>query len=114
MKNPLDDRGNASLSGNGSARVVASAFLSHEGGLHARPAIKVSQFAKRFQSRVWLGLSEEGPWIDAKSVARVIAMKAPSRIRLFFAAEGDDASDAVDGLVEMVASDFRNGSTRAR
>ena len=108
-----DDLRNA-MSGDASIRVVASAFLSHEGGLHARPAIKVSQMAKRFHSRVWLGLSEEGPWIDAKSVARVIAMKVPSRIHLFFAAEGDDASDAVGGLVDLVASDFENGAAHAR
>jgi phosphocarrier protein len=95
-------------------RVVASTFLSHEGGLHARPAIKVSQFAKRFQSRVWLALSEDGPWVDAKSVARVIAMKVPSQIPVFFAAEGDDANEAVGGLVELVASDFGNGAAHAR
>ena len=94
-------------------RVVGSTQLSHEGGLHARPAIRVSQLAKRFRSRVWLGLSEDGPWIDAKSVARVIAMKIPSQVRVFVAAEGDDASDAVDGLIELVASDFRNGGAHA-
>ena len=100
--------------GDASLRVVASAFLAHEGGLHARPAIKISQFAKRFQSRVWLSVSEHGPWIDAKSVARVIAMKVPSQIRLFFAAEGADASAAVGGLVDLVASDFGNGAAHAR
>ena len=91
-------------------RVVGSALLSHAGGLHARPAIKVSQLAKRFQSRVWLGLTEQGPWIDAKSIARVIAMKAPSQVRLYIAAEGHDANDAVGGLVDLVASDFGDGA----
>jgi len=107
-----DDMRNA-MRDSASMRVVASAFVSHEGGLHARPAIRVSQLAKRFRSRVWLGLSEEGPWIDAKSVARVIAMKIPSRIRVFVAAEGEDANDAVGGLIELVASDFRNGAAHA-
>lgn len=95
-------------------RVVGSALLTHAGGLHARPAIKVAQLAKRFQSKVWLGLSEEGPWIDAKSVARVIAMKAPSHVRLYIAAEGLDASDAVGALVDLVTSDFANGAAHAR
>jgi len=95
------------------SRVVASAQVSHEGGLHARPAIRVSQLAKRFRSRVWLGLSEDGPWIDAKSVARVIAMKIPNQARVFVAAEGDDANDAVGRLIELVASDFRNGGAHA-
>ena len=102
------------IPGDTSLRIVASAFLSHEGGLHARPAIKVSQLAKRFQSGVWLSVSEEGPWIDGKSVARVIAMKVPSQIRLFIAAEGDDANDAVSALAELIASDFGNGAAHAR
>ena len=32
------------------ARATASAMLAHEGGLHARPAIKVVQLAKRYAS----------------------------------------------------------------
>jgi phosphocarrier protein len=108
-----DDLRNA-MPDSASMRVVGSAFLAHEGGLHARPAIKVSQFAKRFQSRIWLGLSRDGPWVDAKSVARVIAMKIPSRIHVFFAAEGDDANDAIGGLVDLFASDFGNGAAHAR
>ena len=95
-------------------RVVASVWLSHEGGLHARPSIKVSQLAKRFQSSVWLALSEEGPWVDAKSVARVIGMKSPSNVLLFFAADGHDANDAIVALVDLVDSDFGNGAARAQ
>src|SRR5258706_16122093 len=110
MKDDLRD----ALPDNANGRVVASALLAHEGGLHARPAIKVSQLAKRFQSRVWLSVSEDGPWIDAKSVARVIAMKVPSGIRLFFAADGYDASDAVTGLVGLVGGDFGNGAAHVR
>jgi phosphocarrier protein HPr len=96
------------ISGDAPVRVVASVRLTHEGGLHARPAIKVTQLAKRFASRVWLGLSEEGPWVDAKSVARVIGMKTPSNVLLFFAADGHDANDAVGALVELVDGDFGN------
>ena len=105
-------RDDAVSGGSTSARAVASAFLSHAGGLHARPAIKVSQLAKRFRAQVWLGLSEAGPWTDAKSVARVIALKVPSQARVFFAAEGDDAGAAVAELAALVAGDFARGATR--
>ena len=102
---------NNAMSDEVSIRVVASTLLAHEGGLHARPSIKVIQLAKRFQSKVWLAASEEGPWTDAKSIAQVIAMKIPVQTRVFFSAEGDDANDAVDALVSLVDSDFGNNGT---
>ena len=110
----MNDRSIEAVNGNDPVRIVASALLTHAGGLHARPAIKVSQLAKRFQSRIWIAASEDGPWVDAKSGARVIAMKTPSNMPLFFAAEGGDANDAVVALVGLVDSDFENGAVDAR
>ena len=55
-------------------RSRSRAVLTHVGGLHARPAIKLTQVAKRFESAVWIALAEHGPWIDAKSIARVMAL----------------------------------------
>ena len=88
------------------ARVV----LEHAGGLHARPAIKLTQLAKRFACSVWIALSEQGPWIYAKSIARVMAMKTPQMATLHFSAEGDDAELAVDALAKLVADDFPDRS----
>jgi phosphocarrier protein len=83
--------------------------LTHEGGLHARPAIKLTQLAKRFESAVWIALAEHGPWTDAKSIARVMAMKTPHMATLYFVAEGDDADDATSALARLVESDFADG-----
>jgi phosphocarrier protein HPr len=88
------------------ARIV----LEHAGGLHARPAIKLTQLAKRFSCSVWLALDEQGPWTDAKSIARVMAMKTPQAATLHFMAEGDDAEAAVRSLAKLVAQDFPDGS----
>ncbi len=74
--------------------------------MHARPAIKLTKLAKRFVCGVTIGRSETGPWVDAKSVAKVMAMKTPSNVTLFFRAEGTDAVAAVDSLVALVAADF--------
>ena len=87
-------------------RARSCAVLTHEGGLHARPAIKLTQLAKRFESAVWIALAEQGPWTDAKSIARVMAMKTPHMAILYFVAEGDDADAATSALANLVESDF--------
>lgn len=90
-------------------RAHACAVLTHVGGLHARPAIKLTQLAKRFEAKVWVALAENGPWTDAKSIARVMALKTPFMATLYFAAEGDDADAATSALARLVASDFADG-----
>jgi phosphocarrier protein len=90
-------------------RARSCAVLTHEGGLHARPAIKLTQLAKRFESVVWIALAEHGPWTNAKSIARVMAMKTPHMATLYFVAEGDDADDATSALARLVESDFADG-----
>lgn len=87
-------------------RARSRAVLTHAGGLHARPAIKLTQLAKRFESKVWIALAKDGPWTDAKSIARVMAMKTPFMATLYFAAEGDDADLAATALARLVESDF--------
>ena len=87
-------------------RSRSRAVLTHAGGLHARPAIKLTQLAKRFQSVVSIALAEHGPWIDAKSIARVMATKTPCMATLYFVAEGNDAAEATSALARLVESDF--------
>lgn len=87
-------------------RARSSAVLTHVGGLHARPSIKLTQLAKRFDSAVWIALAEHGPWTDAKSIARVMALKTPHMARLYFMAEGEGADNAATALVRLVESDF--------
>ena len=87
-------------------RTRSRAVLTHVGGLHARPAIKLTQLAKRFESSVWIALAENGPWVDAKSIARVMAMKTPHMATLHFVAEGGDADEAASALARLVESDF--------
>jgi phosphocarrier protein len=87
-------------------RATGFTVLTHEHGFHARPSIMLTQLAKQFSAKVWIGLSDNGPWTDAKSIARVMALKAPRQTMVFFAAEGTDATDAVSALVRLVQSDF--------
>lgn len=89
--------------------VEASVLMLHAAGLHARPAVTLTKLAKTFRARVQLATDAAGPWIDAKSVIKVLGMKAPTRTRLHFRAEGDDAQAAIDALVRLVAEDFTGG-----
>ena len=84
----------------------AFVFMRHDVGLHARPSVKLTKLAKKFSARVELAMSEQGPWIDAKSIVKVMAFKAPKDTTLFFRADGEDADKAVRGLVDLVERDF--------
>ena len=77
-------------------------------GLHARPSVKLTQLAKTFSARIELGVSQNGPWIDAKSIVKVMATKAPKDTVLFFRAEGTDAAAAVAALIGLVKRDFED------
>jgi phosphocarrier protein HPr len=81
-------------------------LITHDVGLHARPSVKLTKLAKGFQSRIEIACSEAGPWIDAKSIVKVMAMKAKQNTELHVRASGDDAEAAVDAIVDLVKRDF--------
>jgi len=86
--------------------VVASALLTNEVGLHARPAVKLTQLAKSFAATVELALEVDGPWVDAKSPVRIMRVKAAKGTLLHFRASGSDADAAVGALVDLVVRGF--------
>jgi phosphocarrier protein len=74
--------------------------------MHARPAVKLTKLAKRFRSRIVLRVEGAREWIDAKSVAKVMAMRAPCDSIIEFIATGADARAAIGALTALVANDF--------
>ncbi|NIA69246.1 HPr family phosphocarrier protein [Pelagibius litoralis] len=91
----------------------ASVFMTHAIGLHARPSVKLTKLAKTFTAKIELSVSGEGPWIDAKSIVKVMAAKAPQDTTLFFRAEGEDAGAALEALKALVERDFDEGAADA-
>ena len=89
---------------------TASTLLTHAAGLHARPTLKLTKLAKTFAARIELAVTAEGPWIDAKSVVKVMAMKAPKGSTLHFRASGDKAEEVLAALVALVDRDFDEGA----
>jgi phosphocarrier protein len=90
-------------------RASAWALIRDPIGLHARPSVKLTKLAKSFASQIDLGLSPDGPWVDAKSIVKVMATKAPKDSTIYFRAEGEDAKAALDALVMLVDGDFQDG-----
>lgn len=90
------------MSQNAQAQVV----IEHEVGLHARPSVKLTQLAKSFTSKIEIATATEGPWIDAKSIVKVMGSRTPKGALLHVRAEGDDAEAAVQAIVALVERDF--------
>ena len=90
-------------------QALASVLMRHPVGLHARPSVKLTKLAKIFESRIDLGLSADGPWVDAKSIIKVMATKAPKDCVIYFRAEGADAEAAIEALVTLVEAEFQDG-----
>jgi len=89
---------------------TGSVRIEHEVGLHARPSVKLTQLAKTFQSRIEFSASPDGPWVDAKSIVKVMGSKTPKGTMLEFRAEGEDAVEAVRALIDLIERDFEAAS----
>ena len=86
--------------------ITATALLTNEVGLHARPSVKLTQLAKTFRALVEVALAPDGPWVDAKSPVKIMRVKAPKGTVLHFRASGADARSAVSALVRLVERRF--------
>ena len=80
--------------------------LVHAVGMHARPAVKLTKLAKRFRAKISVRVVGAADWIDAKSVAKVMAMRAPCDSTIEFVATGPDARAAIGALTALIADDF--------
>lgn len=90
---------------------AGSTLLTHSAGLHARPALKLTMLAKTFAAKIEIAAKPEGPWIDAKSVVKVMAMKVPKGVTLHIRAGGDKAEEAVNAIIALVDRDFDEGES---
>jgi len=80
--------------------------LVHAVGMHARPAVKLTKLAKRFKARIAVRVAGADDWIDAKSITKVMAMRAAPDSLIEFEAVGADASSAVAALIALIEQDF--------
>ena len=78
--------------------------VENELGLHARPAALFTRTASRFKSEVYV--CKDGSQINGKSILGVMMLAAFQGTTLTIRAEGEDESEAVKALVELVKGKF--------
>ncbi|BDZ50480.1 PTS sugar transporter subunit IIA [Frondihabitans sucicola] len=83
--------------------VERSATLVNPSGLHARPAAEFVKHASKFSSNIQIN------GVDAKSLLRIMGLGLPQGSTVSIVATGDDASEAVDALIQLVDSGFGEG-----
>ena len=84
-----------------------SVLILHDVGLHARPSVLLTKLAKSFACDVMISGSTEGPWTDAKSIVKVMALKAKQHTTLYIRATGEGADRAVATIKQLVLNDFK-------
>jgi phosphocarrier protein len=74
-------------------------------GLHARPAAIFVQTAGKFTSNIWL--IKENKRVNAKSIMGLMSLAIPKGTTVVIGAEGEDEDFAVNELVELIQSGFK-------
>ncbi len=89
------------MSPNSETATAASVVLPPDVALHARPAGLFVREGAKFSAQVIV--SANGKAANAKSILEVLALGATGGTELAIEASGDDAAEAVAGLVDLVA-----------
>lgn len=84
--------------------VEKTVVITNRVGLHARPATLFVQSAARFRSHIQVRCGEKQA--NAKSIVGILTLGASPGATLAIRAEGEDAPEAVQTLVELVKSKF--------
>lgn len=72
-----------------------------EEGLHARPAAMFVKTAKGFSSEIVVVKGDKE--VNAKSSMKIMSLAAKKGDGITIRAEGEDAEEAVDALVELIS-----------
>ncbi|HQA60290.1 MAG: HPr family phosphocarrier protein [Tepidanaerobacteraceae bacterium] len=84
--------------------VQQNVIVKNKTGLHARPAALFVQAANKFKSEIFI--EKEGKKVNAKSIMGVMSLAVSQGTEITISAQGDDAQEAVDNLVELIESKF--------
>ena len=85
-------------------RVTTELLIQNELGLHARSATALVQLASRFESELYLANAERE--VNGKSIMGVLLLMASKGTRITARADGPDAQELVDALVDLVDRKF--------
>ena len=78
--------------------------ITHEVGLHARPAALFVQTAAQFSSDIEVTHGETT--VNAKSILGILTLGAHKDAEISIKAEGEDAEKALEALTQLVLENF--------
>ena len=78
--------------------------IVNERGLHARASAKFVKLAANFDAEV--RVSKDGQTVDARSIMGLMMLAAAIGSEIDITAEGEQAAEAVEALVDLVAGKF--------
>jgi len=84
--------------------IERSAPIVNRLGLHARPAAEFVKIANRFKAHIVVKKDELE--VNGKSIMGMMMLAAECGSALLIRADGDDAEQAVDALLALVAAGF--------
>ncbi|MBQ7793562.1 MAG: HPr family phosphocarrier protein [Clostridia bacterium] len=83
---------------------VKDVTVQNQVGLHARPATFFIQKANEFKSSIWVEKDERK--VNAKSLLGVLSLGITKGTTISIIADGIDEEEAVNTLVNLIASNF--------
>jgi len=83
---------------------IRTVRIQNRAGMHARPAAEFVKLAGRFRAQV--RVARESLEVDGKSIMGVLMLAAEQGSELRVTASGEDAAEAVEALVALVAHGF--------
>ncbi len=81
--------------------------IANKLGLHARPATLFAEMASNVDADIKVRRCDYGEAVDGKSIMQMMMLAATSGTRIEITAAGNDAPQAVETLVKLVASGFK-------
>ncbi len=80
--------------------------ISNRLGMHARPAMILAETAQGFDSDITVRRTDQDDSVDAKSIMQLMMLAATEGTELEIKADGHDAEQAVQRLIELIKSGF--------
>ncbi len=83
--------------------VQKEVIIKSKQGLHARPAALFVQVANRFDASITIKKDKEA--VNGKSIMGILILAAEKGTKVTIIAQGEDAEEALEKLVELVSKD---------
>ena len=85
----------------------ATTTISNKLGLHARASAKLTKLAGSYPCEVWISKGDRR--VNAKSIMGVMMLAAGVGSEVMLETEGDQAQQALDALLVLIADKFGEG-----